>query len=102
MPNQKKIATVLNLKEKIKKAKTIFWNGPFGMIEKEEFAKGTLEIAKAIAKKWFCFSVVGGGETVEFLSRVGLIKKFDHVSTGGGAMLQFLSGERLPGLEALS
>jgi len=89
-------------KEKIKKAKTIFWNGPFGMIEKEEFAKGTLEIAKAIAKKWFCFSVVGGGETVEFLSRVGLIKKFDHVSTGGGAMLQFLSGERLPGLEALS
>lgn len=88
-------------KKKIKKAKTIFWNGPFGMIEKEEFRNGTLAIAKAIAKKWFCFSVVGGGETIEFLNKTRLIKKFDHVSTGGGAMLQFLSGDGLPGLEAL-
>lgn len=93
--------TIEIFKEKIKRAKTIFWNGPLGMIEKDEFAKGTLEIAKSIAKKWFCFSVVGGGKTVEFVSKVGLIKKFDHVSTGGGAMLQFLSGEDLPGLEAL-
>lgn len=88
-------------KKRIKKAKTIFWNGPFGMTEKEEFQKGTLKIAKAIAKKWFCFSVVGGGETVEFITKMGLVSKFDHVSTGGGAMLQFLSGEELPGLEVL-
>lgn len=88
-------------KNKIKRAKTIFWNGPFGMTEREEFQKGTLAIAKAIAGKWFCFSVIGGGETVEFINKMGLIKKFDHVSTGGGAMLQFLSGEELPGLEVL-
>lgn len=87
--------------KEIKKAKTIFWNGPFGMTEKEEFSKGTLKIAKAIARKWFCFSVVGGGETVEFLNKTKLAKKFDHVSTGGGAMLAYLSGEELPGLEAL-
>jgi len=93
--------TIKLFKKKIKKAKTIFWNGPFGMIEKEEFSKGTFELAKAIAKKWFCYSVVGGGETVEFISRLGLLEKFDHVSTGGGAMLQFLSGETLPGLEAI-
>jgi len=93
--------TIKLFKKRIKKAKTIFWNGPFGMTEKEEFRKGTLEIAKAIAKKWFCFSVVGGGETVEFITKMGLVSKFDHVSTGGGAMLQFLSGDGLPGLEAL-
>lgn len=93
--------TIKLFKQKIRKAKTIFWNGPLGMTEKEEFQKGTLEIAKAIAKKWFCFSVAGGGETIEFLTRTGLFKKFDHVSTGGGAMLSFISGEELPGLKAL-
>ena len=87
-------------KKSIRKAKTIFWNGPFGMIEKEEYAKGTTEIAKAIAKSW-SFSVVGGGETVEFLAKIGLTSKFDHVSTGGGAMLSFLSGEQLVGLQPL-
>ncbi|MFA5878451.1 MAG: phosphoglycerate kinase [Candidatus Staskawiczbacteria bacterium] len=87
--------------KKIKKAKTIFWNGPFGMTEKEEFANGTTKIAKAIAKKWFCFKVVGGGETIEFLTKLGLAKKFNHISTGGGAMLYFLSGEELPGLGVL-
>ena len=87
-------------KKKIKRAKTIFWNGPFGLIEKEEYAKGTAEIAKAIAKSW-SFSVVGGGETVEFLAKIGLTSKFDHVSTGGGAMLSFLSGEQLVGLQPL-
>lgn len=93
--------TIKLFKKKIRKAKTIFWNGPLGMTEKEEFSKGTFKIAKAIAKKWFCFTVVGGGETIEFLTRKGLISKFDHVSTGGGAMLQYLSGDSLPGLEAL-
>ncbi len=87
-------------KKSIRRAKTILWNGPFGFIEKKEYVKGTLEIAKAVAKSWgFC--VVGGGETVEFLNKVGLISKFDHVSTGGGAMLSFLSGETLVGLQPL-
>ncbi|MBU4204707.1 phosphoglycerate kinase [Patescibacteria group bacterium] len=93
--------TIKLFKKKIRKAKTIFWNGPFGMTEKEEFQKGTFKIAKAIARKWFCFSVAGGGETIEFLNRKRLISKFDHVSTGGGAMLSFIAGEPLPGLEAL-
>ena len=87
-------------KEKILAAKTIFWNGPFGKFEDEKYKKGTLEIAKAIIESE-AFSVVGGGETVEFLNKEGLALKFSHVSTGGGAMLQFLSGEELPGLKAL-
>ena len=92
--------TIKLFKEKIKKAKTILWNGPLGMIEKEEFSKGSKEIAQAIVESR-AFSVVGGGETVEFINKIGLIEKFSHVSTAGGAMLAFLAGEKLPGLEAL-
>jgi len=92
--------TIKLFQEKISQAKTIFWNGPLGKIEDEEFAKGTAEIAKAIAQSK-AFSVVGGGETVEFITKLGLVQKFSHVSSGGGAMLTFLSGDKLPGLEAL-
>ena len=94
------IKTIKIYQEKIISAKTIFWNGPLGLIEEEEFSQGTAEIAKAIAASQ-AFSVVGGGETVEFIAKLGLTEKFGHVSTGGGAMLAFLSGEKLPGLEAL-
>jgi 3-phosphoglycerate kinase len=93
--------TVELFKSKIKNAKTIFWNGPLGQIEKEEFSKGTFAVAQAISQIWFCFTAVGGGETVEFLDKAGLADKFDYVSTGGGAMLEYLSGEQLPGLTAL-
>jgi len=86
--------------EKIKQAKTVLWNGPFGKFEDKKYAKGTLAIARAIIDSG-AFSVVGGGETVEFLNKQGIIDKFSHVSTGGGAMLAYLSGEKLPGLEAL-
>ncbi|MDD2697138.1 MAG: phosphoglycerate kinase [Candidatus Pacebacteria bacterium] len=92
--------TIDLFKEKINLAKTIFWNGPLGQIEKEEFSKGTKEIAEAIIKS-NVFSVVGGGETVDLINKLGLIEKFNHVSTGGGAMLEFMSGEKLPGIEAL-
>lgn len=85
---------------KIKQAKTILWNGPFGKFEDEKYAKGTLAIANAIIES-NAFSVLGGGETVEFVNKHGMIDKFDHVSTGGGAMLAFLSGEELPGIKAL-
>jgi len=92
---------VINLfKEKISKAKTVFWNGPLGQIEKKEFTKGTQEIAKAVIESG-AFSVVGGGETVEFINKIGLTEKFNHVSTGGGAMMAYLAGEKLPGLEVL-
>lgn len=92
--------TIALFKEKISSAKTVFWNGPLGQTEKEEFCFGTEEIAKAIIKSK-AFSVAGGGETVEFLNKAGLIDKFSHVSTGGGAMMSFLSGEKLPGIKAL-
>lgn len=92
--------TVKLFKEKISVAKTIFWNGPLGMIEKEEFSRGTKKIAKAIIGSC-AFSVVGGGETVEFINKLDLADKFNHISTGGGAMLEFLSGEKLPGIESL-
>ena len=92
--------TINLFKEKIALAKTIFWNGPLGMIEEKEFSQGSEEIARAIIKS-NAFSIVGGGETVEFINRLSLAKKFNHLSTGGGAMLEFLSGEELPGLKAL-
>lgn len=86
--------------EKILQAKTVLWNGPFGKFEDKKYAKGTLAIAKAIIKSK-AFSVVGGGETVEFIEKQGLLNKFSWVSTGGGAMIAYLSGEELPGLVAL-
>jgi phosphoglycerate kinase len=86
--------------EKIMSAKTVLWNGPFGKFEGKQYAKGTLAIANAIIESK-AFSVVGGGETVEFLVKQGMIDKFSHVSTGGGAMLSYLSGDELSGLEAL-
>ena len=92
--------TISLFKQKIALAKTIFWNGPLGQIEKEEFQNGTKEIAKAIIKSC-AFSVIGGGETVEFINQLKLASKFNQVSTGGGAMLEFIAGEKLPGIEAL-
>ncbi len=92
--------TLVKFQEKIKTAKTIVWNGPFGNIEDGNFRKGTLAIAKAIIKSG-AFSVVGGGSTVDFINDEGLRSKFSWVSTGGGAMLDFLSGEELPGIKAL-
>jgi phosphoglycerate kinase len=92
--------SIKTFEEKIITAKTVLWNGPFGKFEDKEYAKGTLAIAKAIIESK-AFSVVGGGETVEFLEKQGMIDKFSHVSTGGGAMMAYLSGEKLPGIVAL-
>jgi len=86
--------------EKIATAKTVVWNGPFGKFEEPAFKEGTFAIANCIVKsKAFC--VAGGGETVEFLNKEGLTAQFSWVSTGGGAMLGYLTGEPMPGLEAL-
>ncbi len=87
--------------EKLKTAKTILWSGPMGLIEKAPFRKGNLAIAKAIAANRQAFSVTGGGETVMFLKKYKLDKKFSFISTGGGAMLDFLAGEELPGIAVL-
>ncbi len=85
----------------VAEAKTIIWNGPLGFIEDERFASGTLTVASAILRSG-AFSVVGGGETNGFLAQNNLRDKFSHISTGGGAMLEFLSGKALPGIEALT
>ena len=81
-------------------AETIIWNGPLGIIERPDGRAGTLAVAKSMAQSG-ARVVTGGGETVEFLEAHKLLKGFSHVSTGGGAMLAFLGGEHLPGLEAL-
>jgi len=87
--------------KKITAARTILWSGPLGLIEKKRYAKGSILVAKAIAKNRRAFSVAGGGETVMFLKKYGLDKKFSFISTGGGAMVDFLAGEKLPGIAAL-
>ncbi len=94
-------ATAKHFAQHVQSAKTVIWNGPLGIIEKDRGQKGTATVARAIAHKKGVQTVVGGGETVEFLEARHLIKGFSHVSTGGGAMLAFLGGETLPALQAL-
>lgn len=84
----------------ISQAKTIIWNGPMGLFEVNKFAAGSREVAQSVVRSKG-FVVVGGGETNTLLEQLGLIGEMDHISTGGGAMLKFLTGAKLPGLEAL-
>jgi phosphoglycerate kinase len=88
----------------IAKAKTIIWNGPMGVFEMPAFAKGTLEIAKAVAAATSAgaTSIVGGGDSVAAVHQSGVSGKISHISTGGGASLEFLGGRKLPGVEALT
>lgn len=93
--------TIAAFTKKIASARTVIWSGPLGFIEKAAYAKGSVAVARAIGRNRRAFSLTGGGETVMFLKQYGLDKKFSFISTGGGAMLEFLSGATLPGIEAL-
>ncbi len=95
------IETINTFSEIIKQAQTIFWSGPLGVFENEKFEKGTQEIAKIIGESKDAFTVAGGGDTVRALKKFNLLDNFSFVSTGGSAMLAFLTGEKLPGIEAL-
>ena len=86
--------------ESISKAKMVVWNGPMGVFEDDSYMKGTKEIAKAVTDS-DAYSVIGGGDTISALNKLDLISKIKFVSTGGGAMLEFLAGKTLPGLKAL-
>jgi phosphoglycerate kinase len=92
--------TVKMFSEEIRPAKTIFWNGPMGVFEMAPFRQGTFSIARAVAGS-SAFSIVGGGDTVAAVRQAGVADRMSHISTGGGASLEFLEGKKLPGLEAL-
>lgn len=87
--------------DEIRKARTVIWNGPVGLFEEKGYDRGSKTVARAITLNRKCFSLAGGGETIQFLRKYKFFDKFSFVSTGGGAMLEFLAGEKLPGIEAL-
>ena len=93
--------TIKLYSEKIKEAKTVFWNGPMGVFEMKPFAKGTMAIARALAESE-AISIIGGGDSVAAVNRSGVTGRITHISTGGGAALKFLEGKALPGIAALT
>ncbi len=92
--------TISAFREVLAKAKTIFWNGPMGVFELSAFSRGTQDIARAVADAK-ATSVVGGGDSVAAVNRAGVADRISHISTGGGASLEFVEGKPLPGLQAL-
>ncbi len=93
-------ATLQSYVSEIKRAKTIFWNGPMGMFEKPAFSAGTIGVAQALAASG-AVTVVGGGDSASALQESGLANKISHISTGGGASLEFVEGKVLPGIAVL-
>lgn len=93
--------TVKMYEEELKNAKTILWNGPVGLFEFDQFAKGTNEIALFISNLNDCTTIIGGGDSAAAVTKIGLADKMTHISTGGGASLEFIEGKKLPGIEAI-
>jgi phosphoglycerate kinase len=93
--------TIRRYSDIISRAKTIVWNGPMGVFENPKFAQGTFAIARAVADSK-AFSIVGGGDSAAAVAQAGVESKITHISTGGGASLEFLSGRKLPGVEVLT
>ena len=92
--------TIEIFKDALKDAKTVVWNGPMGVFEFSNFAEGTLEVCRAVAALSDATTVIGGGDSVNAVKRLGFADKMTHISTGGGASLEFLEGKELPGVAA--
>jgi len=92
--------TIELFRREIVKAKLVLWNGPVGLFEEEKFSAGTKAIAQAVADSG-AVSIVAGGDTVAAVDQAGVASRITHLSTGGGATLEFLEGKKLPGIEAL-
>ncbi len=93
--------TIVKYKEELKMAKTVVWNGPMGIFEIDSFSAGTIAIANAIAES-DCVSIIGGGDSAAAVRKAGVFEKISHVSTGGGASLEYLAGKKLPSIEVLA
>lgn len=94
-------ATIEAYRKVVGAARTVFWNGPMGVFEKPRFAAGTVAVAKALAENRLALTVVGGGDSAAAVAQAGVAEQISHVSTGGGASLEFVQGVALPGIEAL-
>jgi phosphoglycerate kinase len=94
--------SLIEFEKEIKRAKTVFWNGPVGVFEIEKYAKGTNRIAKILADmQGEAVTIIGGGDSIAAIDKAGLTERMTHISTGGGASLEFLGGKKLPGIEVL-
>ena len=93
--------TIKLYKNELSNAKTVVWNGPLGVFELEKFAVGTSKIAKYLGSLKGVTTIIGGGDSAAAIEKLGIANEFTHISTGGGASLEFLEGKKLPGVECL-
>jgi phosphoglycerate kinase len=93
--------TVELFKKQLEGAKTVFWNGPMGVFEDERFAKGTIEVCETLANLEGATTIIGGGDSASAAKNLGFAEKFSHISTGGGASLEFMEGKDLPGISII-